>query len=307
VRIGTMDVGARTADEAIAGALSAERDGLDTYWAPGGWRDPLTLLAVAGQHAHRVRLGAGIVSTYAAHPTAVAEQALTVSSAIGGRLVLGIGISHPHMVEQRFGASFEKPIRYLREFLTILGSLLDTGSVDFTGEVLSAHTELRIKGVERPPVVVAALSGLGLRVSGRLADGALTNFLGPRILATEIIPTISAAAQEAGRPPPRMIASMPVLVTNDGVSGRDKASEYLGVYLTRYTAYRSTFERQGVDGPASLAIVGDEEAVAAELARYADIGIEEFAAHPFGTPEDQVRTLKFVATLTSAPGSVGSR
>jgi 5,10-methylenetetrahydromethanopterin reductase len=302
-----MDIGARTADEAIAGALAAERDGLDTYWAPGGWRDPLTLLAVAGQHARRVGLGAGIVSVYASHPTAVAEQALTVNSAVAGRLVLGIGISHRHMVEQRFGASFEKPVRYLREFLTILDSLFDTGSVDFTGEVLSAHTELRIKGVERPPVLVAALSELSLRVTGRLADGALTNFLGPRILSAEIIPTISAAARTAGRPAPRMVVSMPILVTHDEASGREKANDYLGVYLTRYTAYRSTFERQGVDGPGSLAIIGDEEAVATELSRYADIGIEEFAAHLFGTPEDQARTRAFIATLGSERSSAPPR
>ncbi|MCU1344941.1 MAG: Luciferase-like monooxygenase [Acidimicrobiia bacterium] len=290
MRIGLLDIDTRTPAQAIVGAQAAAERGVDTYWLPGGWRDPLTLLAVAGQHVKDVDLGAAIVSTYGTHPTMVAEQALTVNGAVNGRLILGLGTSHQHMVEHRFGLSFAKPIRYLREYLTILTALLDTGSVDFVGEVLSAQTELRITGMPRPAVLVAALSDQSLRVAGRLADGTITNWLAPRALETHTIPTITAAASEAGRPRPRIVANMPMCVTSDEAGARTLAAEQFGIYSTRYTAYKATFDRQGVDGPAALVVTGDEDTVTRELRRYSDIGVDEFCVHLFGSVEDRART-----------------
>lgn len=300
MRIGFLDIDVRLPAAATDGAQVAERAGLSTYWIPGGWREPLTLLALAGQRARTIELGTSIVSVYGVHPTALAEQALTVNSAVDGRLVLGLGVSHQHMVEGRFGQSFATPIRQLREHLTILNALLDTGSVDFRGEALSARTELRIGDAPRPQVVVAALSDQSLRVAGRLADGTVTTWVAPEILAAHTVPKISAAAQEAGRPAPRVIASMPVCVTDDEAAARQVAAEQYGVYVTRYTAYKANFERHGVDGPAPLVVAGDEAAVAAHLQRYADAGATDFCAHLFGTAEQQRRSREVLGDLAAA-------
>lgn len=305
MKIGYLDIDARTPAEAIAGAKRARDQRFDSYWLPGGWRDPLTMLAVAGQHADSVRLGSMIVSLYASHPTALAEQALTVNAAVGDRLVLGVGVSHKQMVESRFGLSFDKPIRHLRESLTILDSLFDKGAVDFEGEVFSAHTELRLVGIARPVLLVAALSDQSLRVTGRLADGTVATFLRPERLAEHTVPTIRSAAAEAGRPEPMIVATMPTCVTIDEADARRRAAEHFAAYTTRYTAYRATFERQGVTGPGELAVMGDEEAVAAELARYADAGVTEFCAQLFGTPEERSGTADLIADLVRQARPIG--
>jgi alkanesulfonate monooxygenase SsuD/methylene tetrahydromethanopterin reductase-like flavin-dependent oxidoreductase (luciferase family) len=128
MRIGVVDAVSRLPAEATSTVAAAEQLGFDTFWMAGGWRDPLTLLALTEQSSPRIELGSSIVSVYGTHPTAAAEQALTVNAAVGGRLVLGLGVSHRHMVEGRFGMSFATPIRQLREYLTILGQAFTTGS-----------------------------------------------------------------------------------------------------------------------------------------------------------------------------------
>jgi F420-dependent oxidoreductase-like protein len=301
MRIGVVDLETRVPQQAGRQARSFEQQGFDTYWLPGGWRDPLTNIAVAGQSATPVEMGSAVACVYGTHPVPAAEQALTVNAAIDGRLVFGIGTSHPHMVEGRFGARYDKPIRQLREYLTILGSLFATGAVDYEGELLAAHTELRITGITAPPVLVGAQSDQSLRVAARLSDGVIATWTGPATLSDFTVPTVLAAAAEAGRPVPRIVASMPVCVTHDADAARRLAAEEFGVYVTRDTAYKAVFERQGVPGPAPLVVVGDEHAVAAELGRYSDAGVTDFSAIPLGDPEQRQRTFAVLGELgTSA-------
>jgi F420-dependent oxidoreductase-like protein len=299
MRVGMVDAASRLPAEAAAAASGAEALGCATYWLAGGWREPSTLLALAGQQARRIELGSAIASVYGTHPTVAAEQALTVNAAVDGRFVFGVGVSHRHMVEGRFGMSFDKPIRQLREYLTILNSLLDAGAVDVTGELLSAHTELRITGAPRPPVLVSALSDQSLRVAGRLADGSLTTWITPAMLETHTIPPLAAAAEEAGRPAPRVVASVPVCVTHRADEARARATSDFDVYRTRYTAYQAVFERQGVRGPADVMLVGEEDAVIAALARYRDAGATDFSANVTGTPEEQERTRELVGRVAT--------
>jgi 5,10-methylenetetrahydromethanopterin reductase len=297
VNIGIVDTESRLPADATTTALAVDQLGVHTYWIAGGWRDPLTLLALAGQHARRVELGTSIVSIYGVHPTTLAEHALTTNAAVDGRLVLGLGVSHRHMVEGRFGGSFDRPIGQLRESLIVLRSLFETGAVDFNGQLVSAHTELRITGAPAPRILVAALSDQSLRVTGRLADGTLTTFIGPEALEKHTVPTITAAAEAAGRPRPEVVASMPICLTSDTDGARQVAAELYSVYTTRYTAYRATFERQGVTGPGDLAVIGDEDDAAQQLQRFADAGATAFSANPFGTPDEIARTRSFLATF----------
>ena len=88
----------------------AERDGFDSYWLPQHfWADMLTVIAMAGMQTHRIELGTAVVPTYPRHPVALAQQALTAQVAVGGRLTLGIGVSHGP--PSRTGSAFPTPIR----------------------------------------------------------------------------------------------------------------------------------------------------------------------------------------------------
>ena len=171
MQIGILDLDVRTVSPCLTGARAAEQAGFDTYWLSGGWRDPVTLATAAGCAVPRIEIGTAIVSVWGMHPLAMAEQALTVNDALGGRFVLGLGISHPHMVRERFGRTYERPVRFLREFLTILMTAMDRGKVEFDGDMLSCHTELRLQNMRRPKVLIAALGPQSVAVAGRWADG----------------------------------------------------------------------------------------------------------------------------------------
>jgi 5,10-methylenetetrahydromethanopterin reductase len=167
----------------------------------------------------------------------VATQALTVQAATGDRLTLGVGLSHRVMIERPYGIRFERPVRYMREYLEILVPLLRGGEADFEGELLATHTNeaVRVAGVDPPAVLVAALGRQMLGVAGRLAEGALLWMVGPRTLASHILPHLTAAAAGAGRSHPRVVVSLPVCVTSDPEGAREAVATTYASYGERRT------------------------------------------------------------------------
>ena len=87
--------------------------------------DALTALAVAGSQVPGIELGTAVVPTYPRHPAVLAQQALTTATAVGGRLTLGIGLSHQIVIEDMYGYSFDRPARHMSEYLSVLLPLLD--------------------------------------------------------------------------------------------------------------------------------------------------------------------------------------
>ena len=210
---------------------------------------------------------------------------------------MGIGLSHQLVIENVFGQSFEKPVRHMREYLSILMPLLDGEPVAFTGETLRAATfgPLQIKA-PRVPVLVAALGTAMLGLAGRLADGTVTWMTGPATIESHIVPTIRAAAAEAGRPEPRIGAGLPICVTSDADAARKKASEEFAIYGT-LPSYRAMLDREGAGGPADVAIVGTESEVAAQVRRLAGIGVTDFCGAPFGSSEEIKSSIGVLAGL----------
>lgn len=207
------------------------------------------------------------------------------------------------MTEAGFGIPHDRPIRLLREFLTALRPLLETGSTDFRGELLSAGTPLpaAVPGAEPPvPVLVAAMGPQALRVSGELADGILPYLAGPRALAEHIVPAVHAAAEAAGRPAPRIVAFVPGVVTADAEAVRRTATETLAFY-ERFPSYQRVIELSGATRAADLALIGDEETVAAGVRRYREAGATEvvFTATDLGSDADRHRTWKLLGELAT--------
>ncbi len=283
----------RASIDAIAeDAARAVDDGFESYWLaehPTGGFDALTVLAFVGARVAEIELGTAIVPTFPRHPLALAGQVLTIRSAIGDRLTLGIGLSHEVMMAQ-LGISFEKPIRHLREYLSILMPLLTDGKVSFDGEILSCHAEL-FKAPQNPcPVVVAALGPQALKVAGMRTQGTTLAWVGPRTVREHIAPRLREAAESAGRPAPRIIATLTVCVTDDVDAVRGLVSKLLSHY-GELPSYRAMFEREGVEGPADVALIGDEGLVERKLQELADAGVSDFAATEFTpAPADRIRT-----------------
>lgn len=271
----------------------AANDGFTSYWLaehPTGGFDALTVLAAVGQRVPDMELGTAIVPTFPRHPLALAGQALTTQDIIGPRLTLGIGLSHEPMMAQ-LGIGFDKPIRHLREYLSILMPLLVEGSVDYQGETLQCEAQLFKTPQTQVPVLVAALGPQALGVTGRLADGTTLAWVGPRTVREHIAPRINEAAAKAGRNAPRILSTLPVCVTQNSQGVREAIGKGLSMY-GKLPSYRAMFEREGVDGPADVAIVGSASEVADGIAAMADAGVTDFAASEFYLSPDEAENTR---------------
>jgi F420-dependent oxidoreductase-like protein len=217
----------------------------------------------------------------------MAQQALTVQTASGGRFSLGIGLSHQLVIEGMFGLSYEKPARHMRAYLEVLGPLLRGESLQQAGDAYTWRGSLQF---DAPPVplIVAALGPVMLRIAGELADGTITWVTGPRTLESHIIPTIRDAAQQAGRSEPRIVVGLPICLTSDPDSERERFAKRLAMYGT-LPSYRAMLDREGASGAEDVAIVGDESTLHAALQRLRDIGVTDFMA-----VADQPQTLDFL-------------
>ena len=282
-------------------AAQAAKDGFKSYWLaehPTGGFDALTVLAAVGQQVPELELGTAIIPTFPRHPLTLAGQALTTANIIGPRLTLGIGLSHEPMMAQ-LGIGFEKPIRHLREYLSILMPLISTGEVNYQGETLQCEAKLFKTAATQIPVIVAALGPQALNVTGRLADGTTLAWVGPKTVAEHILPRISEAAAGAGRATPRVIATLPVCVTENPKAVREAIGRGLSMY-GKLPSYRAMFEREGVDGPADIAIVGTAAQVGDGIAAMADAGVTDFAASEFYLSGDEAQQTR--ATLIELLG-----
>jgi 5,10-methylenetetrahydromethanopterin reductase len=299
IHISVSGRGENAIDELVVAARSAQAHGLDFWTAQLFDIDALTALAVVGREVPGLDIGTAVVPTYPRHPMVMAMQALTVQAASGGRLSLGIGLSHQMVIEGAFGLSFSTPIRHMREYLEILMPLLHTGQVTFEGQEYRARTlgPMKPAGSTPPPVIVAALGSQMLKLAGRLADGTALWMVGPKTLAGHVTPTITKAAETAGRPSPKIVVGLPVCVTTDAAAAREKAAGSFGFY-NNLPSYRAMLDREGVDGPADVAVIGDEDQVAAELRRLTEMGATEFSLPVFGSKEERERTLTVLSALT---------
>lgn len=284
---------------------AAARSGFERVWLPqlppipglAAW-DALTALAVAGARTPGIELGTAVVVAQTQHPFILARQALTAAAATGGRLILGIGVSHRWVVSDIFGYDFSAPAAYLREYLQVLLPALDGEPVDHHGPRITAVGQFDLPTAS-PPVITAALGPRMLRIAGELTDGTITTWAGPKAVEGHIIPTITAAADDAGRPAPQVIVGLPVSVTSDVAGTRERIAQDFAM-AAETPAYRAMLDLDHAESPADIAIVGDEDSVLTQLRRFADIGATEFSAFTFGDEETQARTLAVLADHRTA-------
>src|SRR5215472_3971455 len=219
----TMRIGVSLQDPSGPNAMTKLRDELQRAADDGfasAWMsnifgvDALTALAVAGSQVPGIDVGTAVVPTYPRHPAVLAQQARTVAAAVDGRLVLGIGLSHRIVIEDMFGYEFSTPILHMREYLSVLLPLLDGQPASFNGTTVRANIGLTTPSPGRVPVLLAALGPQMLRLAGERTDGTILWMTGPATVRDHIVPTITAAAQGAGRPNPRVVCSLPVCVTD---------------------------------------------------------------------------------------------
>ena len=274
-------------ESTIAQGVSAEADGFDSFWVPhlsNRGFDGLTMLGLVGSQTHKIELGTAVVPTYPRHPAALAQQAMTVQVVTGGRLSLGIGPSHQRNVEDAWGLSYSKPARHVRDYLSVIKPLVNDGSVSFSGDNYQVNTQIEMHGITPFPILISALAPAMLKLAGEMADGTITWMAGVAAIEKHVVPRINKSAATCGRPVPRTCVGLPVCVTGDKGSAFEKAARSFERYGT-LTNYRRILDIEGADGPADVAIIGNEIEVENQLKSLSDSGATDFLAAIF-TPDD---------------------
>ena len=296
MRVGPYAIG--SFDVVVERIARADVDGFPIVWThQASGLDPFVAMAAAARQAPRIEIGTALIPAVLRHPQGLAAEALTAQAALAGRLTLGIGMSHRHVVEGRLGMSYERPAQFMGEYLDALLPLLRGETADTRGERLTMVGALDIDGVAPPPVLLGALGPRMLALAGRLADGIVTAAAGPRVLAEHIVPTLTQATGDAGRPAPRIVAAVVACITDDPDAARTRIAATSKPYAT-FPVFQAMLEREGVTSQVDIGIIGDEATARTQAQRFIDAGATELAIREStGTPDEAERTRAFLVSL----------
>ena len=298
MRIGIMSGHGRQ-DEGLEALVEKARDlearGFHTLWLANIFAiDAITAAALIGRETSRIELGTAVVPTYPRHPTALAQQTLTTQAACEGRFTLGIGLSHQIVIEGLLGLSYDRRAKHMREYLSVLGPLLRGEKAEFQGEEFRVNLGLEVPGSRPVSTLVAALGEHMLRIAGEQADGTILWMTGARTVEEHVVPTIRSAAAAHGRPQPRIVAGLPIVLTDDERAARDAVGKIM-VHYGQIPSYRAMLDREGVAGPGDIALVGDERQLDAALDRLAAAGVTDFDAALIPVDDEaEARTLEYL-------------
>ena len=290
---------------AVGLARRADALGYESLWVTHGvGRDALLVLAGYAHAAPRVGLGTGIVPIYTRHPVLLAQEALTLAELTGGRLRLGLGVSHRSMMEAGLGLDPGDPLEVMREYVAVLRAALG-------GKVAHQGPRYRVawqSGLQRlppaPPVLLAGLGPKMLELAGEIADGAVLWLCVPQYIREVALPAIRRGRQRAGRTLDgfEVVAAVPAALTGDRAAGIALFKAELARYLA-LPFYRAMLEQSGFQAElaqydraprpeavpdrlaAELAAVGDRERLAAFIAAHRDAGVTLPAVRPIGFPD----------------------
>jgi F420-dependent oxidoreductase-like protein len=277
---------------------AAAEYGFACIWFAQGFNlDAPTAIAVAGSKVPGIDIGTAVVPIQGRHPLPLAIQALTVASAVGpGRFTLGIGVTHKMVSEGMFGVPYKSVVDLCAEELSVLSPLLGADrKVTFEGPTMTARASIGTDS-QSPGLVVAALGPRMLDLAGRYSDGTVTWMTGAATLRRDVVPRIVEAAGQAGRPDPRVIAGLPVCVTDDVAGARDRIGAAMAGPASM-ASYRRMLDAEGVSDPVDIAILGGEDEVVSQIRAISESGATELLANVMGTHDEQLRTRSFLGRL----------
>lgn len=232
---------------AAEAVLEADRLGFDSVWTAEAYgSDALVPLAWWGAATQRIKLGTSIVQISARTPAATAMAAMTLDHLSGGRLILGLGVSGPQVVEGWYGQPFAKPLARTREYIAILRDIwAREGPVTSPGPhyqlPIAGGTGLgkALKSSVRPlraeiPIFLAAEGPKNIALAGELCDGWLALFYSPHHDGFYR----EALGEGLRRPGARrtaaqfeVAATVPLIVTDDIESAADAVRPMYALYF----------------------------------------------------------------------------
>jgi len=281
----------KTLDDLTREAAWLEQHGFAHGWLPYvPWSfDPFVALTVVAAATSSLELGTAVVPTYPFHPMAMARSALTVQTVSGGRFSLGIGPSHPTVIEGMYGYSYKRARAHTAEYVDALhrAFALD-GRAEAHGDFFDYASIFSVPGrqsLRAPSLLIAALAPRMLALAGERADGTILWLADEHALATHVLPAISSAAAAAGRPSPRIISCMPTAVCDDEAAARAHAARVYATYRSIPT-YQRMLDAGAGENPEDVVLVGNADTVGARLERWAELGVTDVVFAPFPLEDD---------------------
>jgi F420-dependent oxidoreductase-like protein len=309
----------RSLEQAVGRVGLAEELGYEAaYVTHIAGRESLTVVSHYAAKTERIRVGTGVVPIYTRTPATMAQTAWTIDEIAGGRLNLGLGVSHRPVVEGWHGQTIDKPVSEMREYVAIVRAIL-RGEEPPAGE--KWQTGFRLMGEPRPdvPIYVAALSPKMLQLAGEVADGVILWLCNPNYIRDVVVPEVTKGREKAGKEIEGfdVVAAVPSAVTDD-VEGayatmRGDLLTYFGLPFYRAMIERSGFgediaafdaaagsgDGDGMKAAISdaflelLTATGDEAAVRGSIDRYRQAGTSSPCVGPIPRTD-------FEATLRAA-------
>jgi probable F420-dependent oxidoreductase len=226
-------------------AQAAERNGYDTVLAGEvSGADVFALLSAVAVATERISIGTGVVPMATRGAPLLAMGFQSLASLAPGRVLAGVGVSSPTIVDRWHGRDFAPPLSYAREFLPALRRALDGERLEVRGEyVRSDGFRTTLPAGERIPVILGAMRPQMIRLAGELADGLLLTWCPPDE-AAEYVSLLREGAERAGRNPSELLVG----ATFFGYAGPDPvlARERMRRYVLQYASvstHRDSFAR----------------------------------------------------------------
>ncbi len=291
-----------TARSAIDTIIEAEAMGIEALWTDVGRStpDPVTFFAAALWETSSIDLGIGIVPTFPRHPAVLANQAQSLYQIGGDRTRLGVGPSHAHIIRDAYGLPFDRPLDHLREYLTVLRALLQTGTCQFSGDYYTVNVTLSEPAPL--PIYMSALRPKAMGLAGELVDGVLTWLSPIEYLRDVSIPAMVAGAAITNRQRPDLVAAWPCVVSDDLEVVWAAVGPMMSVYAN-LPFYRGVLEAAGIAVPDGrwplealdrIVFWGSPERINARVQEAHQAGIDEVSLHIYAPGEvtlDDVRRL----------------
>jgi 5,10-methylenetetrahydromethanopterin reductase len=295
-------------DRLGADARWAEDAGLSSVWIPQipDDFDALTAAALVGLDTEHVEIATAVVPVQPRHPIALAQQALSVQAVCRGRLSLGLGVSHHWIIDDMLGVPYKRPAATMRAYLDVVEvALRGPGPVDVENDVFRVHNPLDITDVGPTPVLLAALGPMMLQLAGERTDGTILWMADEKAIGSHVVPHITRAAERAGRPPPRIVAGVPICLCRD---------DEVGMAVTRTNRilaeaevspnYQRLLDHGDARSVGDILAAGSQPTIEKRLRSFADAGVTDLSVRvvPIGEGRDQLvesarRTRELLASL----------
>jgi F420-dependent oxidoreductase-like protein len=304
--------------QAIERVKLAEALGYDSAFVTHiAGRESLTVVTAYALATQRIRVGTGVVPIYTRTPATMAQTAATIDDVSGGRLTLGLGVSHRPVVEGWHGQTIDHPVAEMREYVEIVRAIL-AGENPPPGQ--KWRTGFRLAGLNPSDglkIFIAALSPAMLRLAGEIGDGVMLWLCNPTYIRDVVVPAVREGRELAGKPATgfEIVAAVPAALTDDPRTAHEAIRGELLTYFS-LPFYRTMLERSGYGAdiaafdatggdPASmraaiserfldaLTAVGEEPAVRARVDRYRQAGVTLPSIGPISRTD-------FEATLRAA-------